>query len=193
MRTTTPFSIKLKQVNFKLKYESHIQIEITHVLFRSRIFLTWKWLILIWSSLVFIWLEKVYTSYQNLTSLGVPTRSAPSSLGPLQRQALPRWLFSGEWQRLTWPWCCFWPVSPVCMFPITNASTVMSVDPLAWLEDGIADSHMLDLALTTFYLHYGSFHVKSPKKVPFWSRPPSISTKIGEPIAPHDRNMYAQF
>ena len=27
-------------------------------------------------------------------------------------------------------------------------------DPLAWLEDGIADSHLLDLALTTFYLHY---------------------------------------
>ena len=23
--------------------------------------------------------------------------------------------------------------------------------------------------------------------------PSSISTKIGEPIAPHDRNMYAQF
>ena len=39
----------------------------------------------------------------------------------------------------------------------------------------------------------GSFHVKSPKKVPFWPRPPSISAKIGEPMAPHDRNMYAQF
>ena len=39
----------------------------------------------------------------------------------------------------------------------------------------------------------GSFHVKSPKKVPFWPRPPSISAKIGEPIAPHERNMYAQF
>ena len=30
----------------------------------------------------------------------------------------------------------------------------MNVDPLTWLEDGIADSHLLDLALTTFYLHY---------------------------------------
>ena len=45
------------------------------------------------------------------------------------------------------------------------------------------------------YISYinGSFHVKSPKKVPFWPRPLSISAKIGEPIAPHDRNMYAQF
>ena len=32
----------------------------------------------------------------------------------------------------------------------------MNVDPLAWLEDGIADSHLLDLALTTFYLHHVS-------------------------------------
>ena len=30
----------------------------------------------------------------------------------------------------------------------------MSVDPLVWLEDGIADSHLLDLESTTFYLHY---------------------------------------
>ena len=33
----------------------------------------------------------------------------------------------------------------------------------------------------------GSFHVKSPKKCVILTPTPSISAKIGEPIAPHDR------
>ena len=41
--------------------------------------------------------------------------------------------------------------------------------------------------------HMGHSMWNHPKKVPFWPRPSSISAKIGEPIVPHDRNMYAQF